>query len=160
MKDSLVQQALARIAQSNDPSQLKTMIKNAQRHGQADVVRAGQLRLYAVSPAAEPGTLEHDVWQSIYALEDALSHERGKTVRLSRTRQMIARKDEQQTVQGLVSKKSASEGFGMLVDRGMIDLTFEALALRHADKFELSLLENCRVRLASVGYQGDNGVGN
>ncbi|MCW5646935.1 MAG: hypothetical protein KIT23_06905 [Sphingopyxis sp.] len=156
MKDALIEQALARIALCEVPSKLKTMIKNAQRHAQPEVVRAAQLRLYAVSPAAESGTLEHDVWQSIYALEDALAQERGKTIRLSRTRQMIARKDEQQTVAALVSKKTASDGFGMLVDRDMLDLTFESVALRHADRFDQNTLEMCRNRLASIENHGDD----
>lgn len=156
MKDELIQRAMERIAKCQDPSELKTTIKNARREARPDVVRAAQLRLYAVSPAADPGTLEHDVWQSIYALEDVLAQERGKTTRLSRTRQMIGRKDELQAVAVLVSKTTASDGFTMLVERDMLDLSFEAVALRHPDRFDRKILAMCENRLASVGVRGKN----
>lgn len=134
------------------------MIKNAQREAQPEVVRAAQLRLYAVLPAAEPGTLEHDVWQSIHALEDTLTQERNKTTRLSRTRPKIARDGEQQTVADLVSKKIPSDGFKMLVERDMVDLTFEAVALRHSDRFAPDLLETCRNRLAAIDVVGGSAI--
>jgi hypothetical protein len=60
------------------------------------------LRLYEVKPEAQPGTLEHDVWRSIFALEGALTAERGKIVRLSRTRQKIKDVRETATVADLI----------------------------------------------------------
>jgi hypothetical protein len=145
---------MSRIAECSDPIALKVMLKNAQRHAQVDVVRAARLRLYAVSPKADPGTLEHDVWQSILALEDSLSEERGKTVRLGRTRPKIARDGEQKTVVDLVSKPSPSEGFAMLIERGMLELTFEAVALRHPERFEADILAQCKTRLAPFMESG------
>lgn len=150
MNEDLVKRALDRIARCKVPSELRTMIKHANREGLPDVARAARLRLYATLPASEPGTLEHDVWQSIHALEETLSEERGKTVRLSRTRPKIARDGELKSVIDLVSKKAPSEGFKMLVERNMIDLTFEAVALRHADRFDADLLARCQARLAEI----------
>jgi hypothetical protein len=66
------------------------------------------LRLYEVLPSATPGTLEYDVWQSIYALEDLESTKKGKTVRLQRTRNMIRDRKEAGTVAHLVTKRAAS----------------------------------------------------
>jgi hypothetical protein len=110
------------------------------------------LRLYEVQPSEKKGTLEYDVWQSIYALEGELSHERGKTTRLSRTRQKIARHGEQGTVTDLVLGK-VSDGFRMLVERDMPRLTFEAVALRHPDRFDSAVILAAEERLQESGYE-------
>jgi len=147
--------ALELIAKCTDPKQLRQIAVNAHRQGEEQVRRAAMLRLYEVQPSEEPGTLEYDVWQSIYALEGELSHERGKTTRLSRTRQKIARDGEERTVADLVLGKM-SEGFRMLVDRDMPKLTFEAVALKHADRFDEPVLSAAADRLTESGHSPDS----
>ena len=146
-----VQRALNKIAGCEDVKQLKQIAKNARSHGEPEVCHAAELKLYAILPSAQPGTLEHDVWQSVYALEGALAAERGKTTLLARTRQKIARDGEQGTVADLVAGK-VSDGFRMLLDRNMPELTFEAVALRHAAGFSEDVLTNAKSRLLDVGY--------
>lgn len=149
MTDADRQRAVERIAKSNDAAELGRIADNAAAAGEAEVLRAARLRLYAVSPAQAPGTLEHAVWQSIYALEGTLSDESGTTKRLSRTRQKIGRDGEQKTVADLVLGKP-TPGFAMLVERDMIDLTFEAVALKFPDRFSTDVLEAAQGRLADV----------
>lgn len=148
--DEMVCAALDRIATSQDPKALRKMADNAKEAGNEIVKEAALRRLYAVSPAAEPGSLEHAVWQSVFALEDALTDERGKTTRLSRTRQKIAREDEVRTVADLVLKR-ASDGYRMLIERGWPELTFEAVALKHPDRFDSNVLEAAEGRLSASG---------
>lgn len=142
--------AMEFIRNSSDPDKLRTLIANARKLGNEEVRHAAQLKLYAVLPSAEPGTVHHDVWQSIYALEGALADERGKTVLLARTRQKIARDGEIKTVADLVTGK-ATDGFAMLIDRRMPELSFEAVALRHPERFEPAVLEAARRRLDEAG---------
>jgi hypothetical protein len=97
-----------------------------------------------------PGTLEYEVWRSIHALEDALTDERGRTTRLSRTRQKIGRQDEAQCVADLVTGQP-SDGFRMLAERDMLHLSFEAISLRFPDRFEEAVLDAARHRLAATG---------
>ncbi len=144
--DDLTRRALERIAKCNEPSELRRMADNAKAAGNETVREAALRRLYTVSPDAEPGTLEHDVWQSIFALERALTEERGKTTLLSRTRQKISRDGELETVADLV-RKPASDGYRMLINRGWPDLTFEAVALRHPDRFDAEVLNAATKRL-------------
>lgn len=140
------------VERCTDPKQLARIAENALRLDQPIVRRAALLRLYAISPSAEPGTLEHDVWQSIFALEGALKEERGKTILLSRTRQKIERDGEHRTVADLILGK-VSDGFRMLIERGMPELTFEAVALRHPSKFDEEVLTAADIRLREVGLE-------
>ena len=150
MSDDIEQKILSYIATCSDPAKLRQICANAREKGNQAVEDAASLRLYEILPAAEPGGFEHDVWKSIYALEHSLTTERGKTTRLQRTRNSIAEKGELATVAGLLNKKKASEGFGMLIERGMPELTFEELALRHPDRFTPEELDAARARLKDL----------
>lgn len=145
-RDELTRRALERIAKCSDLKELRRVADNAEVLGNDEVREAALRKLYEISPDAEPGTLEHDVWQSIFALEGALTEERGKTTLLSRTRQKIKRDGELQTVADLV-RKPPSEGYRMLLERGWPELTFEAVALRHPDHFDSNTLAVARERL-------------
>ncbi|MBB5986293.1 hypothetical protein [Sphingobium lignivorans] len=149
--EAQVVNALRIIDRCTDPKQLERIAENAFRHGQDSVRHAALLKLYAVSPAAEPRTLKHDVWQSVFALEGALKDERGKTVLLSRTRQKIKRDGEHRTVADLVLGKVA-DGFLMLVERGMPQLTFEAVALHYPEEFDEEVLSAADARLQAAGF--------
>ncbi|MXP15677.1 hypothetical protein GRI44_13050 [Altererythrobacter confluentis] len=152
-KKDRAQEALAYIEKCLDTDNLRNVIVNARRHGELEVIRAAQLRLYELLPSEEPGTLEHDVWRCIHALEDALAEERGKTVRLSRTRQKIGRDGEHQTVIDLVNGKQSS-GFDMMIARNMPQYTFEAVTLRHPSRFADKCRDNAAKRLAEAGVPG------
>ena len=80
-----------------------------------------------------------------------LKQERGKTIMLSRTRQKIGRQGVTACVADLVLG-SASDGFRMLEEREMLDLSFEAIALKFPEKFEFRVLEAARKRLFDSGY--------
>ena len=151
MSDDHTLRALNQVENCNEPSKLRTIADNALKLGNHKVRHAAQLRLYSILPAAKPGTLEHDVWQSVFALEGALKEERGKTTLLARTRQKLERDGERKTVADLVLGK-VSDGFRMLVDRDMPRLTFEAVALRHAQEFEDQVIEAAEQRLSGQGY--------
>lgn len=144
------QQALLYIAGCASLEKLRQVARNADRSGATTVRQAARRRIYALSPTQEPGTLENPVWQSIFALEDALTDEAGATARLSRTRQKIGRDGEYKTVCDLILGKP-SPGFAMLVDRGMLEYTYEAVVLRFPEHFELQVLEATKRRLADQG---------
>jgi phosphoribosyl-AMP cyclohydrolase len=151
MVDKHMQLMMSKVAISNSPEDLRKIITNAANNGATELVRAAKLRLYAILPKEEPGTLEYAVWQSIYALEETLKEERGKTVMLSRTRQKIGRQGEQKCVADLIVG-APSDGFRMLADRDMLHLTFEAIALNFPDLFPDDVLAAAKARLAEAGY--------
>ncbi|WP_083591094.1 hypothetical protein [Aurantimonas sp. 22II-16-19i] len=147
--------ALAAINKASDPKVLRNLIANARRLGSERVMKAAFSRLCEVQPTALPGSLEHDVWQSIFALEEMISGERGKTVRLSRTRQKISRDGERRTVSDLALKATPSDGFYDLVQRGYPELTFEAVVLRHPQEFDDQTIAAARLRLSDAGLNPD-----
>lgn len=141
---------LAFIARCDDPDKLRNLCKNAATKGATEVERAACLRLYQLLPSEKPGSFEFDVWKSIYALEHTLSSERQRTTRLQRTRNKISQDGEIATVISLILKDKPSDGFSMLIDRDMADLTFEAVALRHSTLFDEATLQAARSRLNGV----------
>jgi len=148
MTDAAIERILKMIENSTDPKALRQIAENARKKGQLIVARAAELRLYEILPSGKPGSFEHDVWRSIHALEGTLTNERGKTTRLGRTRQKIARVGELATVTDLIlGTKKPSEGFTMLIERQMPELTFEAVALRHPEKFDRDALDAASARL-------------
>lgn len=138
---------VASLAAESDVAKLRNWIDNATRQGETALADVARRRLYTLGVKHPAGSFEHEVWVSIHALEDALSAEKGKTTRLARTRQKISRSGEHRTVVDLILAKEPSDGFTQLVDRHMQDLLFEAVALRHPDRFEAEVLQAAQARI-------------
>ena len=147
--------ALNVIEDLDDPVRLRNFVRNARRTGSTTVEAAAFKRLCKVQPAEAPGTLEHDLWQSIHALEEMLRDERGKTVRLSRTRQKIARDGEAKTAADLTLKSTPSEGFAMLLERGHPEPSFEAVVLRHPGASDDDVRRAAATRLSAFDLDPD-----
>lgn len=142
---------LSNILNCDDPEKLRTWIKNARDKNADEIADAAFRRLISILPSEQPGTLEHDFWQTIHAFEFTLSEERGKTTRLSRTRQKVSRVGVVQTLKDWALEKKQTQGFEMLMERGMPELTGEAVVLRHCDRFEAGVQAAARDRLVRAG---------
>lgn len=151
MMTAHVAKMLDYVVTCSDAGKLRQIAANAEEKGVPELALAARRKLYSILPGEEPGTIEFDVWQSIHALEDVLTSERGKTLRLARTRQKISRDGIVPCVASLVTGK-ASDGFRMLEERDMLDLSFEAIALKYPDRFEPAVLDAARARLDAAGF--------
>ncbi|WP_299838698.1 hypothetical protein [uncultured Jannaschia sp.] len=143
--------ALARVDMMDDPDKLRNLMANADRMGVEKVRDAAFRRLTTVLANGEPGSVEHDFWQTIHAFEELLKDERGKTVRLSRTRQKIARVGERKTLADFAEATKETQGFEMLMARHMPELTGEAIILRHPDDFDAATRDAATARLEGAG---------
>lgn len=142
---------LAAIATSTDAKQLRRIRENALKMGVTAVAEAAFKRLIEILPDEAPGSIDHEFWKTIHAFEEILRDERGKTVRLSRTRQKIDRVGVKQTLIDFASSKAPTEGFNMLIERGLPELTGEALILKHSGSFDLDVQTAALRRLENAG---------
>ncbi|MCK1334728.1 hypothetical protein ACVW1A_002092 [Bradyrhizobium sp. LB1.3] len=142
---------LALIAASEDVDKLRTWIVNARKEKQADIEEAAFRRLIEILPKEAPGTVEHDFWRTVHAFEHILSEERGKTTRLARTRQKVARVGEIETLRDWAVGSKSTDGFAMLIERNMPELTGEAIVLRHTDRFDAEVVSAATMRLKEAG---------
>ena len=147
---------LAFIAQCDDAEKLRTLIKNARDRGGTEVADAAFRKLVSLVPSERPGTVEHDFWQMVNAFEHTLTEERGKTTRLTRTRQKVERVGVVQTLRDWAISERETDGFQMLLDRGMAELTGEAIVLRHAGRFEPEVVVAAERRLIDAGVAVSN----
>ncbi|KQY13180.1 hypothetical protein [Rhizobium sp. Root482] len=145
------EKVLASIAASTDADKLRRFRENAQRMGVTAVADAAFRRLVEILPEQAPGSIEHDFWMTIHAFEEVLRDERGKTVRLSRTRQKIGRVGVKQTLTDFAMSKAPTDGFNMLIERGLPELTGEALVLKHSESFDLEVQAAAKQRLEDAG---------
>ena len=138
---------MAFIATCEDGAKLRQLIKNARAQKNAMVEGAAFRRLIALVPSAAPGSVEHDFWQTIHAFEEALTEERGRTTRLARTRQKVQRVGVVRTLMDWALSVKETEGFAMLLERKMPELTGEAIVLRHPAHFDDDVRAAARARL-------------
>ena len=154
-RGNAVKAALARIPDMTDASSLRALIANARRMDAREVEEAAGRRLLRVRADAEPGdalpgSLEHDVWQAIGAIEEMKSEAAGKTIRLSYLRRDIQTLGVLPAIDKLVSKPGPSERFDELRAAGRIDLTAEAVVLNHRSAFSDTAIARAEERLATI----------
>lgn len=147
---------IAIIETSEDPDQLRQFMENAKRMEAPNVYEAAFRRLVEILPNEAPEPIAQDFWRSIHALEQRLREERGKTVRLTRTRQKLDRVGAMKTLADLALSATPSEGFEMLIQRDMSDLTAEAVILRHEAEFEAEVVTAARERLETAEAANEN----
>jgi hypothetical protein len=142
---------LEAIAACADPDKLRTYLKNSRDRNEPTVADAAFRKLISILPSAKPGTIEHDLWQTIHAFEQVLSEERGRTTRLSRTHQKVAHVGERKTLEDWALSDKRTEGFEMLLERKMPELTGEAIVLRHASSFGNDVVKAASEKLIGAG---------
>lgn len=135
----------------DDSKQLRTLVRNARDRGATDLAEAAFRRLVKILPSEQPGTVEHEFWRTVHSFEEVLSEERGRTTRLSRTRQKVSRVVVRQTLIDWALSKTESEGYTMLLERGLSELAGEAIILRHQDRFEAEVVKAAQARLEASG---------
>ncbi len=154
--------ALARVEEMDDPEKLRNLMANAGRMGVAPVEEAAFRRLALVQTVAQtedadiaPDSIEYDLWQTIFAHEQLLREERGKAVRLTKTRTRLTKSGAVKALETFADATADQAGFDTLMARGWSDLTGEAVILRHPDVFDDATRDAAAARLeaAKVGAE-------
>ena len=143
--------AVETISTATDPAKLRQMRHNAQRLGARSVEDAALRRLAAILPDEEPGTIEHDFWMTIHTVEELLGQDRGRTGRMTRMRQKIEKVGVRKVLEDAATAAKPDDGFQLLIEHGMPELTGEAIVLRHPEGFEPAVIDAARARLSEAG---------
>lgn len=134
-----------------DQQKLRNWMANARRQGRDDVYQAAFRQLCRIEGRDIDDPLAADFAAVMRALEEALSEQNGRTTRLSRTRQKLARAGVRKTLADLALKPKPSEGFLKLMEFGMADMSAESLILKYRQEFEPEVVAAAERRLAEYG---------
>jgi hypothetical protein len=143
--------ALSRIPGMDDADGLRTLMSNAKDQDSTIVFNAAFRRLIDLLPGEAPGSADYDFWRSTFVYEELLAEQSGKKTAVTRVRQKVKRVGVDKTIEELATAKSDGDGFGILIKRGMPELTAEAVVVRHADRFSPGVVETAKSRLAAAG---------
>lgn len=149
--------ALDRVAEMDDPDKLRNLMLNAERMG-VDTVREAAFRRLALvqtdvqtgASDTEAGSTEYDLWQTIFAYEQLLREDRGKAVRLTKTRTKLTKSGAVKALETFADATDDTGSFDTLVARGWSDMTGEAVILRHADNFDAATRDAAFARLEAA----------
>ncbi|MFC7738237.1 hypothetical protein ACFQX4_20965 [Roseomonas sp. GCM10028921] len=133
-----------------DPAALRKYMDYQTQKKRQDLYWVAFRRLCEIEGHGNGSPLEMDFWRATIAGEELLHRKHGKRVLLARTRQKVARVGVQKTVEDLVTSKKPSEGFYLLVEGGLWDLTAEYLAIKHSGLFSDRAVAAARARLESA----------
>lgn len=106
--------------------------------------RGIELRAAAYGAASDA---EREAIAAVYAYERVLSVRKGKTIRASRTWQMIKNHGVIGAVERTVARPDDAAGFTALAEMGMLDLAFESVVVRHPQVFTPKAVERSAQRL-------------
>jgi hypothetical protein len=93
------------------------------------------------------GPVEKEALQAIYAFEEVLSKKNGKRTHASGTWQMVKRHGIIGAVERAVNRPTDASGYLALAEMKMQDITFEAVVLRHPDRFSAEAVQRSAERL-------------
>lgn len=96
--------------------------------------------------------VEIELVEAIYAYEELLTQRNGRRTRANRTWQMVARYGIIKAAERAVNRPTDALGYRLLVEMGLVDLTFEAVILRYPEAFDANVVELCRRRLAELDH--------
>ena len=140
-----------RITRLKTPEDCEQFAKNVETdHPElAKLARRRAVELRALMYGAKTD-VEREALQCIYAFEEARSQETGKRARANRTWQSIRNNGILPTVDKVVSRRKATEGYDALVAAGLEDFTFEAVVLKFPDSFSSDAVKQARLRLGAI----------
>jgi hypothetical protein len=140
---------------TTDPKQLRNLMDNAKRLGRQDVYAAALQRLCEVLPGSNqtdaPDPIMQRFWKAVHAAEELKTELNGRTTRLSRTRQKLARDGVITTMEDLALKPKPGERFMLLVGHGLSELVFEYIILDYPSAFSACAVDAARKRLLEYG---------
>jgi hypothetical protein len=109
--------------------------------------RAIELRAISHGSTRE---VEFELLKALYAYEEVLTEKNKKTTHAARTWQMIKRHGIIVAAERAVDRTIEPNGYKVLVEMGMHDLTFEAVIVRYPDEFNKEVVMRAQERFKKL----------
>jgi hypothetical protein len=109
--------------------------------------RAIELRANAQN--AKSG-VETELWKALFAYEEILSDKNKKKTLANRTRPMIKSYGIIGAAEKVVNRSIEAKGYKVLVEKGLQDMTFEAVIVRFPEAFAKGIVKLCQERLEEL----------
>jgi hypothetical protein len=140
----------SKIAQITDTKSLRNLMANARRLNRDDVYWLAFKRLCSLEGANLDDPLERNFYDVLNAYEELLTERNGRTTKASRTRQKLKNKGVKQCLIDWAIGPP-TDGFQLLVQKGLAELTAEYLVLKFAASFPADAVDAARRRLREHG---------
>jgi hypothetical protein len=134
-----------------NPKDLRNLMANAKRLGHEDIWREAFRRLCVLEGLNYDDPLEQDFYAMLTAYEELLTAKNGKRQPAIRTRQKLRNKGVVQCLEDWATNASVTQGFQMLVENGLAELTGEALVMKHSNRFSERAVVSATNRLRQHG---------
>jgi len=139
------------VSKLKTPEDCRTVLQRAREKNLPDVYNAVFRRfceLVGTENNDPSDPLIRDFYETLAAYEQLLTEKNGRTTAASRTRQKIDNKGVHQSLIEWTRGKAETNGFKLLVEKGLPEFTGEYLVVRYADRFPNDVVELARKRLA------------
>ena len=124
---------------------------NAKRLKRDDVWWEAFKRLCELEGMGQTDPLHRDFYKMLAAYEELLTEKHGRTTRASRTRQKLKNKGVVQCLEDWAVSSATTQGFELLIQNDLAELTGEYLVLKYPDRFSYKAITAARIRLAEHG---------
>jgi hypothetical protein len=135
------------ISEYTDQTALRSLMHNAKRLKRDDVWQQAFRRLCELEGLDQTDPLHRDFYATLRAYEELLTQKNGRTTRASRTRQKLRNKSVVQCLEDWATSSAPTEGFDLLVNSGMPELTGEYLVIKYSDRFSRDAVASAKARL-------------
>lgn len=135
------------IAKMTDKTGLRNLMKNARRGDREDMYWLAFKQLCSLEGMKLDDPLERDFYDVLNAYEELLTEKNGRTTRATRTRRKLENKGVRQCLNDW-ALGPPTDGFKLLKDKGLKELTAEYLVLKYSDQFPPETIESARERLS------------
>jgi hypothetical protein len=134
-----------------DPSELRILMANAKRLGNDAVWREAFRRICTLEGLNYEDPLHRDFEAMLTAYEELLAIKNGRNTSAARTRQKLKNKGVIQCLEDWAKSYNSTQGFAMLLENGLPELTGEAIVLKYSSRFSEKAVTMARDRLKKHG---------
>jgi hypothetical protein len=135
------------ISKLTDRKKLRNVMDNAQRQGNDAAYWAAFKRKCTLEGMNCDDSLHAEFYQVLAAYEELLTDKNGRTTKASRTRQKLARHSVEKCLEDWALSTQPTQGFNLLIEKGIPELTAEYLVIKYADRFSDEAVKMATQRL-------------